>query len=243
MVSAACCLASVLLTTAIGTGEPLDLAGPWRFQVGDDPAWAATSFDDTGWTTVVVPTGWGRKAPTGSLAWYRRTRPGGCGRGPRSPRTRRPGQQGRQRVRDLRGRASSWEGSAPSPRSRAWTTTATASTCLPAVGGGRRRPRCSWRSGSGSRRIRSPRWAVPSRAASCSGLPSSTGTAGPPRRDRAAVPRRPLRARGPLSPPGLPSPRRPCASTSGTRWWRSTPACIACCARSGSTPSAIASSS
>ena len=30
----------------------VDLDGPWRFHVGDDPSWADPSFDDTGWDKV-----------------------------------------------------------------------------------------------------------------------------------------------------------------------------------------------
>jgi sigma-B regulation protein RsbU (phosphoserine phosphatase) len=32
----------------------LDLDGPWRFQIGDDPRWADPGFDDSGWATVML---------------------------------------------------------------------------------------------------------------------------------------------------------------------------------------------
>ena len=70
MPSAVFLLAPGLLALAVGAA-PMDLAGPWRFQAGDDPAWAAPGFDDAAWATVAVPTGWGRESPQASLAWYR----------------------------------------------------------------------------------------------------------------------------------------------------------------------------
>ncbi len=52
---------------------PIDLAGPWRFRAGDDPAWAAPGLDDTGWDTVRVPARWNRLVPPGyrGAGWYR----------------------------------------------------------------------------------------------------------------------------------------------------------------------------
>jgi len=54
--------------------SPFSLAGSWRFQPGDDPAWAETDFDDSSWAEVGVPgsrrgQGWGDQ----ELAWYRTT--------------------------------------------------------------------------------------------------------------------------------------------------------------------------
>jgi hypothetical protein len=38
----------VLVVDNLGKGAaPLD--GPWQFHPGDDPAWAAASFDDSSW--------------------------------------------------------------------------------------------------------------------------------------------------------------------------------------------------
>ncbi|MGE0452517.1 MAG: ATP-binding protein [Vicinamibacteria bacterium] len=71
----------------IPAGTPLPLAGQWRFQAGDDPAWAGPAFDDTGWTAIAVPTGWGPAGydgPTAPLVWYRKALrfEGGPGRPP-----------------------------------------------------------------------------------------------------------------------------------------------------------------
>src|SRR5580698_10275010 len=33
------------------------LAGPWKFHVGDDPAWAQTDFNDSGWEDVDLTPG------------------------------------------------------------------------------------------------------------------------------------------------------------------------------------------
>jgi signal transduction histidine kinase/CheY-like chemotaxis protein/HPt (histidine-containing phosphotransfer) domain-containing protein len=64
--------APAFLAVAIGTAAPMDLSGPWLFQLGDDVTWAEPARDDTAWPVVHVPTGWGRTSPSGSLAWYRR---------------------------------------------------------------------------------------------------------------------------------------------------------------------------
>lgn len=49
------------------------LTGPWHFQTGDDPAWAAADFDDAEWPMIPAEKGWseqGYKDYTG-FAWYR----------------------------------------------------------------------------------------------------------------------------------------------------------------------------
>jgi len=51
----------------------LELEGPWRFQVGDDPRWADPAFDDSNWATVVLSkplTEQGFDPYTG-YGWYR----------------------------------------------------------------------------------------------------------------------------------------------------------------------------
>jgi hypothetical protein len=50
-----------------------ELAGPWRFHAGDEPAWATPSFDDSGWSLVQTDKGWSRQgyAGYGGTAWYR----------------------------------------------------------------------------------------------------------------------------------------------------------------------------
>jgi len=63
-------------TLEVPAGAPLSLAGPWRFQAGDDLGWADPGLDDSGWLPIAVPTGWGPAGydgPQAPLAWYRRT--------------------------------------------------------------------------------------------------------------------------------------------------------------------------
>ncbi len=58
----------------------MELAGPWKFHVGDDPAWAQPDFDDSGWEQMDLTPGrrglalgWtarGHKGYSG-YAWYR----------------------------------------------------------------------------------------------------------------------------------------------------------------------------
>jgi signal transduction histidine kinase/DNA-binding response OmpR family regulator len=74
-------------TLEVPPGEALPLAGQWRFNVGDDLAWAEPGFDDAGWLPIAVPTGWGPagyRGPPAPLVWYRRTLRfgGGSGRAP-----------------------------------------------------------------------------------------------------------------------------------------------------------------
>lgn len=52
----------------------LPLDGPWQFQTGDNLAWAAPSFDDSGWQPILTDSPWeaqGHHGYTG-FAWYRR---------------------------------------------------------------------------------------------------------------------------------------------------------------------------
>lgn len=50
-----------------------DLAGPWRFHAGDNPAWANPAFDDSGWSLLSADRGWSQQgyAGYGGFAWYR----------------------------------------------------------------------------------------------------------------------------------------------------------------------------
>ena len=50
------------------------LDGPWQFHLGDDPAWAATEFDDSGWGQLAVNKPWGAQGheSVDGYAWYRR---------------------------------------------------------------------------------------------------------------------------------------------------------------------------
>jgi len=55
-------------------GATVSLGGPWRFATGDDLARAEPTFDDSTWTVLRVPTGWGPRAyagPASAWAWYR----------------------------------------------------------------------------------------------------------------------------------------------------------------------------
>ena len=50
------------------------VGGPWRFQTGDDPAWAAADFDDSSWEQSDVSRSWGDQGhwAYAGRAWYRR---------------------------------------------------------------------------------------------------------------------------------------------------------------------------
>src|SRR5664279_5086433 len=37
-----------------GIHSILELDGPWRFQIGDNPQWADPGFDDSSWPTVTL---------------------------------------------------------------------------------------------------------------------------------------------------------------------------------------------
>ncbi len=52
----------------------VELNGLWQFHLGDNPAWASPSFDDSTWQTISPQSSWGSQnypAYTG-FAWYRR---------------------------------------------------------------------------------------------------------------------------------------------------------------------------
>src|SRR5688572_5023719 len=53
-----------------------DIGGRWRFHPGDDLAWAAPDFDDSGWPSLDVPRGFGvqgQRADDNGHFWYRVT--------------------------------------------------------------------------------------------------------------------------------------------------------------------------
>lgn len=52
----------------------VDLAGPWRFRIGDDPAWAAADLDLATWRTAVLPGRWDEQGLRGveGPIWFRR---------------------------------------------------------------------------------------------------------------------------------------------------------------------------
>ncbi len=59
-------------TVTLGKGAT-PLEGPWQFHLGDDPQWAATSFDDAGWERLTADQPWGKQGHPGDTgyAWYR----------------------------------------------------------------------------------------------------------------------------------------------------------------------------
>ncbi len=61
--------------TAETTKRVVNLAGTWRFAVGDDPARAGVDFDDAGWAKIDVPATWQAEGyrDYNGFAWYRRT--------------------------------------------------------------------------------------------------------------------------------------------------------------------------
>lgn len=52
--------------------QPVSIAGQWRFQIGDDLAWASPGFNDSDWQSTAVPayalTG---QADYSGMFWYR----------------------------------------------------------------------------------------------------------------------------------------------------------------------------
>ncbi len=66
--------AHTLVIDGLGKGTAA-LNGPWQFHVGDDPAWAAPSFDDSNWEQLTADKSWGAQGHPSytGFAWYRRT--------------------------------------------------------------------------------------------------------------------------------------------------------------------------
>ena len=63
-----------LLLDSLGKdAAPLD--GPWQFHLGDNPAWASPSFDDSQWEQLTADQSWGAQTHPSytCYAWYRRT--------------------------------------------------------------------------------------------------------------------------------------------------------------------------
>jgi signal transduction histidine kinase/DNA-binding NarL/FixJ family response regulator len=59
----------------VSLDPPTSLSGTWRYRTGDDPSWASAELDDSGWSGIRVPTGWGPAAydgPRAEFVWYRR---------------------------------------------------------------------------------------------------------------------------------------------------------------------------
>jgi len=53
--------------------QEIDLEGPWRFAIGDSPAYAEVGFDDSLWPLIEVPSYWENAGYPGydGMAWYR----------------------------------------------------------------------------------------------------------------------------------------------------------------------------
>jgi diguanylate cyclase len=64
--------AAPLVIEGLGKGT-FTLNGPWQFHPGDDPAWAAPSFDSSDWEQLSGDKPWGRQghARMTGFAWYR----------------------------------------------------------------------------------------------------------------------------------------------------------------------------
>jgi hypothetical protein len=63
----------VLVISDIGKGV-VPIGGAWQFHPGDDPRWAQSSWDDSGWDSIRADATWGEQgypSYTG-FAWYRR---------------------------------------------------------------------------------------------------------------------------------------------------------------------------
>ena len=61
-------------STPLSLEAPISLAGTWKFRVGDDPSWARADLDESAWSPIIFPGGWGRAGhPEADRAWYRRT--------------------------------------------------------------------------------------------------------------------------------------------------------------------------
>ena len=75
------CLSFPLLgqdSTAFKTQDPgkgfVEVAGPWHFHTGDDPAWARPGYDDGSWEQLRGDTTWGSQTHPAyaGFAWYRK---------------------------------------------------------------------------------------------------------------------------------------------------------------------------
>ncbi len=74
LVVAVCAGCADASTTRVVLSDPAPLAGAWKFQPGDDLAWAEPDFDDSGWAEIQVPGSWGRQGYADvDVAWYRLT--------------------------------------------------------------------------------------------------------------------------------------------------------------------------
>ncbi|GAB1348246.1 hypothetical protein MASR1M107_04570 [Ignavibacteriales bacterium] len=56
-----------------GNDKLVDLAGNWKFQIGDDSTWSKIDFNDSSWDVISVPSSWENQGFHGynGYAWYR----------------------------------------------------------------------------------------------------------------------------------------------------------------------------
>jgi hypothetical protein len=67
--------AATAITAQALNRDVVVLDGPWQFHLGDNPAWASPSADDSGWEQLSAERPWGVQghANYAGFAWYRRT--------------------------------------------------------------------------------------------------------------------------------------------------------------------------
>jgi sialate O-acetylesterase len=55
--------------------KEVNLRGRWKFEIGDDPRWAAPDWDDQKWETIYAPANWEEQNFPGydGYAWYRKS--------------------------------------------------------------------------------------------------------------------------------------------------------------------------
>jgi hypothetical protein len=73
LVARAATLPAPLNVEGLGKGT-VALDGDWQFHLGDDPAWASPTLDDSNWERIGVDKPWGQQTHFGytGYAWYRR---------------------------------------------------------------------------------------------------------------------------------------------------------------------------
>jgi hypothetical protein len=63
----------LVFAALVAQAQDISLKGRWKFHIGDDEAWAAKDFDDSGWENLWVPAAWEDEGFNGydGFAWYR----------------------------------------------------------------------------------------------------------------------------------------------------------------------------
>src|SRR5215472_5711972 len=64
--------ALLLLAVAAAAAQSVNLSGPWKLSLVDDPRWAQPDVDDSGWPTVSLPQ---RTPRSERVYWLRRAVP------------------------------------------------------------------------------------------------------------------------------------------------------------------------